>query len=136
MFNNVELIGEKYFRDIGQVSSIYTTQASMYPLYCRSLTPCFTHPISWPNDAFMCQPSICRKCGAIINMSSSAGQLPTPQMTVYAATKVVCLFVLTEFKTIEMCADLPNFQKIPFLKFLLAVVFNLNHFRVYSIFEV
>ncbi len=30
----------------------------------------------------------CRKCGAIINMSSSAGQLPTPQMTVYAATKV------------------------------------------------
>lgn len=33
-------------------------------------------------------PQMCkRKCGAIINMSSSAGQLPTPQMTVYAATK-------------------------------------------------
>ncbi|XP_078366081.1 inactive hydroxysteroid dehydrogenase-like protein 1 isoform X2 [Oculina patagonica] len=33
-------------------------------------------------------PQMCkRKCGAVINMSSSAGQLPTPQMTVYAATK-------------------------------------------------
>lgn len=28
-----------------------------------------------------------RKSGAIINLSSSAGELPTPQMTVYAATK-------------------------------------------------
>ncbi|PFX24480.1 inactive hydroxysteroid dehydrogenase-like protein 1 isoform X1 [Stylophora pistillata] len=33
-------------------------------------------------------PQMCeRKRGAIINMSSSAGELPTPQMTVYAATK-------------------------------------------------
>lgn len=33
-----------------------------------------------------------RKSGAVINMSSSAGQLPTPQMTVYAATKVILFF--------------------------------------------
>ncbi|XP_015765028.1 PREDICTED: inactive hydroxysteroid dehydrogenase-like protein 1 [Acropora digitifera] len=35
-----------------------------------------------------------RKSGAIINLSSSAGELPTPQMTVYAATKVNFLVLL------------------------------------------
>lgn len=41
-----------------------------------------------------------RKRGAIINMSSSAGELPTPQMTVYAATKVKkksCTFIIFVF---------------------------------------
>lgn len=37
--------------------------------------------------------SPCRKRGAIINMSSSAGLLPTPQIAAYAATKVVYSFV-------------------------------------------
>ncbi|XP_068721657.1 inactive hydroxysteroid dehydrogenase-like protein 1 [Montipora capricornis] len=33
-------------------------------------------------------PQMCkRKSGAVINMSSSAGEIPTPQMTVYAGTK-------------------------------------------------
>ena len=35
----------------------------------------------------------CRKSGAVINLSSSAGELPTPQMTVYAATKVIFFFL-------------------------------------------
>lgn len=38
-----------------------------------------------------------RKRGAIINMSSSAGELPTPQMTVYAATKVKKIMYIYNF---------------------------------------
>ena len=38
-----------------------------------------------------------RKQGAIINMSSSAGELPTPQMTVYAATKVKKIMYIYNF---------------------------------------
>ena len=46
-----------------------------------------------------------RKRGAIINMSSSAGELPTPQMTVYAATKVKksCTFIIFVFFFSLLC---------------------------------
>ena len=45
--------------------------------------------------------SPCRKRGAIINMSSSAGLLPTPQIAAYAATKVVYSFVF--FENVTLC---------------------------------
>ena len=44
-----------------------------------------------------------RKRGAIINMSSSAGELPTPQMTVYAATKVKKIMYIYNFCVFFHC---------------------------------
>lgn len=44
-----------------------------------------------------------RKRGAIINMSSSAGELPTPQMTVYAATKVKKIMCIYNFCVFFHC---------------------------------
>ena len=66
----------------------------------------------------------CRKCGAVINMSSSAAEFPTPQMTVYSATKVnsvkemqmsclfVCLFVCC--CVVETVLVIFNLSPIPY----------------------